>query len=82
MTTELGRQWGERIKSLRIGSGTPSHPNMTQQQLADAVGVTNVTVSRWETGQTLPRPRHQIAVGRALGVPPSSIFVLPNGTVP
>lgn len=28
--------------------------NMTQQQLADAMGVSNKTISKWECGKGLP----------------------------
>ena len=28
--------------------------NMTQEQLGERIGVTNKTVSRWETGRNLP----------------------------
>ena len=39
---------GMFLKELRI------EKNLTQEQLADAIGSTNKTVSRWETGAYLP----------------------------
>ena len=39
------------LKDLRDGAG------LTQQELADWVGVDRVTVSRWENGHNYP-PRH------------------------
>jgi len=38
----------ERIKAIRAALG------LTQQQLADAIGGTQITVSRWETGVSHP----------------------------
>lgn len=35
---------GQFLKKLR------NEKNMTQEQLGDIIGVTNKTVSRWETG--------------------------------
>lgn len=39
---------GRFLKALRKGSG------LTQEQLAERLGVTNRSVSRWETGSNLP----------------------------
>lgn len=39
---------GQFLKQLR------NEKNMTQEQLGDRVGVTNKTVSRWETGNYMP----------------------------
>ena len=39
---------GEFLKELR------KQNNMTQEQLGERVGVTNKTVSRWETGKYMP----------------------------
>lgn len=40
------------IKSRRMGLG------MTQQDLAEKLGVSHITVSRWERGDTLPSPKN------------------------
>lgn len=39
---------GKHLAALRRGAG------MTQEALAERIGVTNKTVSRWETGRYLP----------------------------
>ncbi len=39
---------GEFLKELR------KQNNMTQEQLGERVGVTNKTISRWETGKYMP----------------------------
>jgi transcriptional regulator with XRE-family HTH domain len=61
----------------RIG---PKHPlrlyiaewrvlrGLTQQQLADRLGASDVTVSRWETSARQPDLNAQAAVAEALGI--------------
>ena len=39
---------GKFIAELRKGK------NMTQEQLAEKIGVTDKSISRWETGKTMP----------------------------
>lgn len=41
---------------------------LTQQQLADRLGTTDVTVSRWETGKRRPNLDAQEAISEALGI--------------
>lgn len=41
-------EFGNYLYSLRRGAG------MTQQELAEKLGVTNRTISKWETGETFP----------------------------
>lgn len=43
-----GKKTGAFLRELRSGHG------VTQEQLAEAMGVTNRSVSRWETGRNLP----------------------------
>lgn len=52
---------GALIANLRRSQG------MTQQQLADRIGVTNRAVSKWETGQGLPDIAVLPELARALG---------------
>ena len=40
----------------------------TQQELADQLGVTNRSVSKWETGETLPETGQLIPLADAFGV--------------
>lgn len=49
------------IKALRKAAG------MTQEQLAERLGVGRTTVTMWETSDTLPQTRMLIALADALG---------------
>ena len=49
---------------------------LTQRELAQAVGVSQATVSRWEKGARLPRLWHALAMCQVLGVPESEITTL------
>lgn len=44
METRMEQGFSERLKRYR------KEKNLTQQQLADALGVSNKSVSRWESG--------------------------------
>jgi transcriptional regulator with XRE-family HTH domain len=56
-------RFGPRLRSLREAAG------LTQQQLADRVGVKWESVSRWERGTREPSWGNVLALGKALGVP-------------
>lgn len=47
---------GAKIKELRIKSG------LTQREVANAVGVTEATVSRWESGDIGNMRRDKISI--------------------
>ena len=47
-----GQKIGGFLKELR------KQNNMTQEQLGERIGVTNKTVSRWETGKYMPPIEH------------------------
>lgn len=49
------------IRAARIAAG------MTQQQLADALGVAQQSVTRWETGEREPRVSTLKRIAAALG---------------
>ena len=53
---------GERLRRLRKKSG------LTQEQLADAVGVNHNSVSRWENNIDIPKTQSIKALAKALGV--------------
>ena len=56
---------GQRIKQARLAH----KPKMTQQQLADAVGVSRPTVTHWETGDNrMLEGDHLVRAAQALGV--------------
>lgn len=56
---------GEKIKHARIEIG------LTQEALADAVGVEPPTISRWESGQIEPRPATLVKIAKAVEKPVS-----------
>ena len=59
----------EIIRNRRIELG------MTQQDVADAIGVTKATVSRWETGNIKNMNRENIEkLSRLLDIPPSVLL--------
>ena len=66
--------WGQRIAASRRAV------NMTQVQLAGALGVTQQLVSKWERGLIAPRDDRRIKLARILGVRPDDLFAYePNG---
>ena len=54
--------FGEFLYSLRKEKG------MTQAELADALGVTNKAVSKWETGEAMPETSLLLPISRIFGV--------------
>jgi transcriptional regulator with XRE-family HTH domain len=44
------------------------HKELTQQQLADRLETSDVTISRWETGKRSPNLDAQEAIAEALGI--------------
>ena len=56
------QEFGERLRRYRKDKG------LTQQELADRVGVSNKTVSRWESGGGYPDVSMLVPLARALGV--------------
>ena len=55
---------GEKIASARKEKG------MTQEMLAEQLGVTRQAVARWETGKALPGTANQFMLRELLGIPP------------
>lgn len=56
------------IRAARIAAG------MTQQQLADALGVAQQSVTRWETGEREPRVSTLKRIAAALGCDLSALL--------
>lgn len=54
---------GEKIASARKEKG------MTQEMLAEKLGVTRQAVARWETGKALPGTANQFMLRQLLGIP-------------
>ena len=51
---------GKEIKEIREAK------RLTQEDLAKLIGVSRVTVARWETGKTKPLPIFQEILGKKL----------------
>jgi len=47
---------------------------ISQEKLAELVGVTRSTVAKWEIGERSPKGDHLIKLSEVLGVPPSYFF--------
>lgn len=61
---------GDLIKNARKKAG------LTQQELADKMGVSYVNVSQWETGRRIPKFETRKKIADLLGVPLSSLFLV------
>lgn len=59
---------GKRIKEIRVRN------NVTQRELAEKLGLSLNTVSRYETGERRPRIDKVIKIAKALDVEPSELF--------
>ena len=53
---------GERIKAARIQAG------LTQEELADRIGVSRGAVARWELGEIEPKLRNLVVLSELLNV--------------
>jgi DNA-binding XRE family transcriptional regulator len=80
---QLRRLWGENIERGRRaltadGSRIRSdgEPSMSQATLAEKCGVTQQTVSDWESGATAPRDHHKLRIAAALHQDVRSLFPL------
>lgn len=61
------RQIGNRIREARVRAG------LSQPQLSRLAEVANATVSRWETGKTVPTLNSLYRLAEALDVPVGSL---------
>lgn len=55
--------FGERLKEARARKG------LNQEQLAEAMGLTQASISQFEKGQRLPTPKNIDKFAEVLGVP-------------
>ena len=55
-------QIGKRIEQLR------KEHNMSQRQLAEAIGVSRKAVSRWESGESVPENLQLVLIARTIGI--------------
>lgn len=62
---------GARIRASRRDAGYA-----TQAAFADAVGVTDASVSMWESGSTMPALTQQFKIADLVGCPHSELFGL------
>lgn len=67
---EVLRQWGKNIETFRIAR------NLSQGDLADALDVTQATVSRWESGLLEPRRAKKAKLAHVLGTDVAILFPL------
>jgi len=64
------------LKQHRLAAG-----GMTQQELAERVGVSRQTILSIERGRYRPSIELALALARAFGVPVEALFQLDDGTV-
>ena len=57
---------GERLRSLR--------GDRTQQEVAEAVGVTTMAISDYERGNRIPRDKYKLALARIFQTTVEAIF--------
>lgn len=62
------KAFGKQVATLRKAR------NVTQQQLAEAIGVSVVTIAYIETGKQWVRPKTLSAIAKNLNVAPSELF--------
>ena len=67
----MSDNFGDRLRKLRKKSG------LTQEKLADAVGVSLLTLFRWEKGERSPRIDEIKALAKALGVSEADLLNKP-----
>ena len=65
---ELKRSLGEELKEHR------TRCKMTQEFVAEALGVTRQAVSKWESGRSDPSTSNLLALARLYGVPAEELL--------
>lgn len=77
---------GARIAQARRELGVREHRDVTQLDLARAVGATSASISEWEADKKVPREASLVRLAKALGVTPAYLrygegSALPPGVV-
>ena len=67
-TAAVRQTLGERIKARRTERG------MTQEFVAETLGVSRQAVSKWESGTADPSTHHLIALAKLLDIPPEELL--------
>jgi transcriptional regulator with XRE-family HTH domain len=62
---------GERIAQARREKGVRERRDVSQSEIAEAIGVTTANHSRWESGQRVPREDALGKLAAYLGVTPA-----------
>ena len=65
---ETARSLGEALKNHRAACG------MTQEFVAEALGVSRQAVSKWESGRSDPSTTNLMALAKLFGVPPEELL--------
>ena len=65
MTTQT---LGERIRAARQAAG------LSQEKLAERLGLTRQAVTKWETGQSAPSTENLLRLAEVLGVPVTALL--------
>lgn len=68
MLLSVPQTFGSLVRERR------SELNLSQQALADIIGVTQSTVARWELDQTFPKPPELSPLATALEIPLESLL--------
>lgn len=68
METDFQSDLGARIARQRRAV------YLTQEQLAERIGVQQATISRWENGVSAPALRHRMPLAQALLISPHLLF--------
>lgn len=66
--SDIKRSLGETLKAHRIRCG------MTQEFVAEAVGVSRQAVSKWETGASDPSTSNLLALAKLFGISPEELL--------
>lgn len=67
-----GKEWGRRLRLRRLTL------DLTQEQLAAAIGKHQTTISDWEKGGTTPNDFDKVLLVEALGATFEDLFPWPD----